>query len=87
MPSKKVKQFTCDGYTVTVDAADWYRVSKYVRLMRAATPGPVFLMNLGTVNRPVFQPLAQFIMRESGYCVLRDRSDVGNHTRSNLVRG
>jgi hypothetical protein len=87
MSSKKVKQFTCDGYTLTVDAEDWRRVQPLVRLMRAATPGPVFLINHGTVNRPVYQPLAQFILSAPGaYVTLKERTDPGLHTKSNLVR-
>jgi hypothetical protein len=86
MSFRKPKTFTVDQYTVTVDTEDWPRVQPLVRLMRAATPGPVFLINHGTVNRPVYQPLAQFIMQDSGYCVLRDRTAPGLHTKSNLVR-
>jgi hypothetical protein len=84
----KTKQFTVDGYTVTVDAQDWSRVRPLVRLMRA-TPAPVlFLVNHRTKDRPVYQSLASFILNLPGvYVVLRDRTDPGDHTRSNLVRG
>jgi hypothetical protein len=87
MSSKKVKQFDVDSYTVTIDADVWPRVQPLVRLMRAATPGPVFLVNHGTKDRPVYQPLAQFILNAPGaYVTLKDRSDPANHRRSNLVR-
>ena len=83
----KPKQFDVDGWTVTVSAEDWPRVRPLIRLMRA-TPGPVFLVNLGSATRPAYQPLTQFIAQGSAleYWVLRDRSDPADHRRSNLVR-
>lgn len=89
MPFRKPKTFTVDGaYTVTIDAEDWRRVQPLVRLMRAATPGPVFLVNHGTANRPAYQPLAAFIAQGSmtEYWTLRDRTDPGDHRKANLVR-
>jgi hypothetical protein len=47
----------------------------------------VFLVNLGTKDRPAYQPLTGFILDTGAYVVLKDRTDPGDHTRSNLVRG
>jgi hypothetical protein len=90
MPIRKPKTFDVDGYTVTVDAADWVRVRPLVPRIRAvpiAANAPVFVVNHGTTERPAWQSLAGVIMNAPGtYWVLRDRTDPGDHRRANLVR-
>ena len=87
---RKPKQFDVEGFTVTVDTADWPRVRPLITRMRVTPPGapsPVFLVNLGTADRPVFQSLASFILDTPGvYVVLKDRTDPGDHRKANLVR-
>lgn len=88
MPIRKPKTFDVDGYRVTIDAEDWKRVRPLVPRMRAvpiAANAPVFVINHGTMLRPVFQSLASFILDRSGsYVVLRDRTDPGDHRKVNL---
>lgn len=86
----KPKQFAVGNFTVTVDASDWRRVRSLVPRIRAvpiAANAPVFVINHGTTQRPAWQSLASFILNAPGaYCVLRDRTDVGDHRKANLRR-
>jgi hypothetical protein len=87
MQLRKPKQFTVDRWTITVDGEDWPRVRALVPLMRATADPVVFLVNHGTKDRPVFQPLSAFILKAPGaYVVLKDRSDPGDHRKANLVK-
>lgn len=88
MPIRKPKQFTVGDYTVTVDAEDFRRVQPYIPRIRAvpiAANAPVFVINHGTMLRPIWQSLASFILdRPGSYVVLRDRTDPGDHRKANL---
>jgi hypothetical protein len=90
---RKPKQFTVDGYTVTVDLDAWQRVRLFIPLMRAVemtagnSASVVFLVNHGTKDRPAYQPLTGFILNAAGvYVVLKDRTDPGDHRKANLRR-
>ena len=93
MQLRKPKQFTVDRWTLTVDAEDAPRVRPLINLMQAvpmdpANPsGVVFIVNHGTKDRPVYQPLPAFILNTPGaYVMLLNRSDPGDHRKANLVR-
>jgi hypothetical protein len=96
MPIRKPKQFDVQGHTVTVDAGDFSRVQPFISHIRAVqmTAGNpatiVFLVNHGSANLPSWQTLPAFLLGISGvygYVVLKDRTDPGDHTQKNLVRG
>jgi hypothetical protein len=88
MSFRKPKTFTVDEYTVTVDAEDFARVRPFITGIRATAAPVVFLVNHGTVNRPAYMPLTQFIAQGSmtEYRTLKDRTDPGDHRKANLVR-
>ncbi|HEX4005112.1 MAG TPA: hypothetical protein VHX60_02955 [Acidobacteriaceae bacterium] len=89
-----VKRFPCDGHSITVDRADAPRVEAILPRIRATqmTAGNartvVFIVNLGTDERPVWQPLSNFIMQASmtEAWVLRNRDDIGDYRKSNMRR-
>ncbi|MGA7521238.1 MAG: hypothetical protein WBW84_02075 [Acidobacteriaceae bacterium] len=57
--------------------------------MRATSAPVVFLVNLGTADRPAYQPLSNFVMHASmaEYWTVKDRADPGDHRKENLGRG
>jgi len=87
-----VKRFPVEGYSLMVDRADAPRVEAMLPRIRATqmTGGNprtiVFLVNLGTDDRPVWQPLSNFIMQASmTECwILRNRADIGDYRKANL---
>ncbi len=89
-----VKRFPVAGYSLTVDRADAPRVEAMLPRIRSTqmTAGNprsiVFLVNLGTEDRPTWQPLSNFVMQApmTECWVLKKRADIGDYRRANLRR-